>query len=563
MKAMKSALRTCVVLALSASTLLAQTAPVTTTKTTTKTRTTRKHVVTKAAPAVTADDLKQLRDMMAAQQQQLDQMRQDMQQRNQQLQQTQQQLADAQSAAREAQAKASAVETASTEQKATTTQLQSDMTDVRSTLTNTATSTQDDQKKVNELAGLLGRFRFTGDVRVRFDDQFQDAVANRYRPRIRLRLGVEGKLSEDFFGGIAIASGGLNDPTSTNSTLGDAWQRKPVGFDRGYVTYNPLAHKFLSITGGKFAYTWIRTNQSFDPDINPEGFSEKLSFDVKSVPMVKNVSFTGLQLYLNETNNTATNASAAVPKNSNDTWAYGGQLSAKLQPTSWWTMTPSYTVLNFPNVDALINGYANLASGTSALDASRIPGLILSSAGFAPNGMTNAICPRTVSGVNIPKFCSNFLYSDLIISNVFKTRKANLPINLMGEYETNLKAASNRSHLYQAEISVGQTKNKKDYQFGYAFTRSEQDSVIASFAESDQRFPTNVLQHRIFGVVKIAPNTTFGYTQWFGRALDTNVPNTVGFGFVAGKPYGYGPTTIQGGREPWVKRGQLDLIYTF
>lgn len=561
MKEMKSALRTCVVLALLASTLFAQTAPAA--PAATRKQTTKKRAVTKA-PAVTAEDMKQIRDLLTTQQQQLDQMRQEMQTRDQQLQQTQQQLADAQSAAREAQSKAASVETASTEQKATSTQLQSDLADVKTTLTNTATSTQEDQKKVNEIAGLLGRFRWIGDARVRYDNQFQDGVQDRNRPRIRLRLGVEGKLSEDFFGGLSIATGGLNDPTSTNSTLGDAFQRKPIGLDRGYITYNPQAHKWLSLTGGKFAFTWIRTPQTFDSDINPEGFSEKLSFDVKNMPFVKNVTLTGMQLYLNETNGTANNGSAAVPSNSNDSWAHGGQVSAKVQPTSWWTMTPSYSILNFRNPEALVNGYANLINGGSTFgNITKIPGSIVATTGFAPNGMTNALCARPVGAVNIPRFCSDFLYSDVIVSNVIKTPKSNMPLNLLGEYETNLSAASNNSHMYQLEASLGQTKNKHDFQVGYAFTRTEQDALIASFAESDQRFPTNVLQHRVFGVVKIAPNTTLGYTQWIGRALDTTLTNSAAFGFVAGKPYGYGPTTVQGAHEPWVKRGQLDLIYTF
>ena len=504
--------------------------------------------------------------MMAAQQQQLDQMRQEMQQRDQQLQQTQQQLAEAQAAAQAAQAKATSLETVTTEQKATYSQLQSDMADVKTSLTNTATTAQDEQKKVSEISGLLGRFRWTGDVRVRFEDFFQDGTTNRYRPRIRLRLGVEGKLSQDFFGGIALASGNLGDPTSTNSTLGDAFQRKPVSLDRGFITYNPADHKWLSLTGGKFAYTWIRTAQTFDPDINPEGFSEKLSFDVKDVPFVKNVTFTGLQLYLNEANNTKNNISllpAGFPTLSNDSWAYGGQVSAKLQPTTWWTLVPSYTILNFRNPDVLVNGYASLVQGGAPSDFSKVAGTLTSTTGFAPNGMTNALCAQPVGAINLPRFCSDFIYSDLILTNTVKTPIKKLPLTVLGEYEDNLGAASNRSHLYQAEITLGQQKERKDYQFGYAFTRSEQDAVIASFAESDQRFPTNVLQHRVFLNYRIAPNTTLGYTQWIGRALDTTVPNTAAFGFSGGKPYGYAPATLPGGHEPWLKRGQLDLIYTF
>ena len=100
---------------------------------------------------------------------------------------------------------------------------------------------------------------------------------------------------DDFVGGLYLASGSLGDPTTTNTTLTNFFDRHTIGIDRGYITYNPLAHKWISLTGGKFAYTWLRTPQTFDNDLNPEGFSEKLSWDF-TTPIVKNLSFTAMQL---------------------------------------------------------------------------------------------------------------------------------------------------------------------------------------------------------------------------------------------------------------------------
>ena len=57
--------------------------------------------------------------------------------------------------------------------------------------------------------------------------------------------------------GIFLASGTLGDPTTTNETLTGFFDRKTIGLDRGYITYNPVAHKWLSLTGGKFAFPWI------------------------------------------------------------------------------------------------------------------------------------------------------------------------------------------------------------------------------------------------------------------------------------------------------------------
>jgi len=90
---------------------------------------------------------------------------------------------------------------------------------------------------------------------------------------------MDGKLNDDFIGGFALATGSLGDPTTTNETLTNAFDRKTIGLDRGYITYNPVSEQWLSLTAGKFAYPWYRTSLTMDPDINPEGFDEKLSFN--------------------------------------------------------------------------------------------------------------------------------------------------------------------------------------------------------------------------------------------------------------------------------------------
>ena len=141
-----------------------------------------------------------------------------------------------------------------------------------------------------------------------------------------------------------------------------------------------------------------------------------------------------------------------------------------------------------------------------------------------------------------------------------------MPVNLIIEYEDNLAAkehpldstgalATNlgkQSHAYLADINVGQTKNKNDLQLGYAYLRQEQDSVLGAFDESDQRAPTNVLQHRIYALWKLRPNTVAAFTWWHGRTLNTNLQNAV-----------LAPGLKPGQLEPWLNRLQFDLIYSF
>src|SRR5882724_6809513 len=233
--------------------LLAQTSS--TTSTTTTKKTTRKRA-TAASSAVTQSDLAAIRQMMQQQQQQLQDLKNELQQKDAVIQQTQQQLSNLQSATSDAQNKATAAQEASNQSAATVSSLKSDVSDIKLNTTNAATSTQEDQKRMRALEGVVNRFRFSGDVRVRGESFMQSytgcptgSCEDRWRARIRARFGVEGKLNEDITGGLFFATGTLSagsptftDPISTNDTLTGFFEKKALGVDRAWITYNPLAH---------------------------------------------------------------------------------------------------------------------------------------------------------------------------------------------------------------------------------------------------------------------------------------------------------------------------------
>ncbi len=538
----------------------------------------RKAATPPPPPAVTVDDLNALKAAVAQQQQQIQDLQGKMAERDSALQQTQQQLQQAQSQLQDAQSKASSAASAATQGSDSISKLQSDVADIRLNTTNLAASAQDDQKKVSALSSAFGRIRITGDVRVRGETFIQDATQDRNRARIRVRLGLEGQLNQDFVGGLALATGSQGDPTTTNETLTNAFDRKTIALDKGYITYNPVAHKWFSATGGKFAYLWQRTSVTGDPDLNPEGFDEKLSFDIHH-GVFKNVTVQAIELLYNEASS------------GQDSYALGAQGQATWSAGPW-TATASLLNLHFNRPDALLsaNGFAVQANSTGTFTGTtgtttlgpyntsgegpgcatggnkffpKFPNCI-----FAPNGMTNAI---NFDAAGAPHFYSGFDELDFILNNTIKTPVARFPVNLLLEFEDNLAAAAHplsnvagatsavsfpvltnlgkQNKEYGADISVGQTKNKNDLQFGYSWYRQEQDSVLASIAESDQRAPTNILENKIYAGWKLRPNTVAQFTWWYGRVLNSNLENN--------------PAKVPGIQEPWLTRMQYDLVYTF
>lgn len=545
---MKSALKWCVV-PLLATTLMAQTAA--------KPKN-RKAAAKPAEPAATAADVQALRDAVAAQQRQIEELKQMLQQRDQQWQQSQQQLQQAQTAASEAQQKAATAETAASGQKDTVAKLSSDLEDVKLTLTNNATGTQDEQKRVSALEGLVGRFRLTGDIRVRGESFFQGAAGtatevDRQRARLRVRFGFEGKLNEDFMGGLSIATGTLGDPTSTNTTMTNFFDKHTIGLDKAYIVWNPRIAKWVTVTSGKFAYTWNRTPQTFDSYLNPEGFTAKFSYDTKT-PYLKNVSFQPILMLFNESSS------------GTDSYAVGGQVSGRLQ---FWrlTTTPSFTLLKWNNPDAILaaSAFAVQTSPGEGPGCQNPSGVSSPDCVFAPNRLTNA---TYTDGSGRAHFFSQFLYADFVLNSQIKTPIARLPVNIVLEYLNNLDAKDHplgptgnltvlnnlgkQSHLYFVDVSLGQTRNKNDIQFGYAWTRQEQDSVIASFVESDQRAPTNIVQNRFYVNWKMHSNLTASYTLWVGRTLNSNLQHAV-----------LSPGVNVGEEDALLKRMQFDLVYSF
>jgi len=527
--------------------------------------------------AVTADDITALRDALAAQsrtlaaqQQQIQELKQQLERRDQAWQQSQQQLQNAQATATDAQSKAAALENLSNQEKVSVADLATYVTGVKTDLATNVTSTQEGQKRLSALESVVGRFRFGGDVRVRDDSIFQDCPTclDRNRARLRVRFGFDGKLNEDFIGGFYLATGSLGDSNSTNETLTNFFTRKTIGLNRGYISYQPVAHRWLQLTGGKFLYPWQRTSVTFDPDLNPEGFNEKFSFDL-STPVLKNFTAQGIQLLYNENNN-------AKFSTGHDSFAVGGQVSGKID-LGFMTSTPSFTLLNWRNEDAILNASAfavqATTTGTGTINNGNVPGEGPGCASglnlpafapcvYGPQGFTNATF--TDAGGKI-HFLSQFLYADLILNNQIKTGLSRFPLNLLLDYENNLNAADHpldvkgnptnlgkQSHGYLVDVSLGQTKSRNDVQFGYAFEREEQDAIISSFAESEQRAPTNLVEHRIYGLWKVRANTTAAFTMWIGRTLNSNLQHAL-----------VSPGTVPGTAEPWLKRLQFDMIYAF
>jgi hypothetical protein len=383
------------------------------------------------------------------------------------------------------------------------------------------------QKSNDAKVKQLGNFNFSGDIRVRYEGFFQEGAPDRNRERVRLRFNVTGKVSDEISGGFSLATGTLDDPVSTNQSFTGFLNRKNIGVDKAYLTYKPNYAKPIKLEAGKFAYPWYRTPMTFDNDVNPEGFAQTLSFDLKS-QVLKNLTFVGFQLPINEV--------SGGP----DSFIIGGQMQAQFRLSSKARLGLYGAGLNFLRTDPL---------GQAA--AARTTGVLVGS-------LNNFNTLRRNSAGIVQGYAYKFLYLDTTMKLDLDT-SSRFPTSLIFNFVNNTRGPRERSG-YWTELNVGKQREAKDIQFGYAFARIEKDAVITAFNESDVRAGSNVIQHKLQFMYLFKSNVTGQFTAWIGRMANPlmNVDQVP-----AGVRSNCTGSSVSGCYDPYLKRLQFDVIYKF
>jgi hypothetical protein len=382
----------------------------------------------------------------------------------------------------------------------------------------------EEKKKSNESKSLQwGPFSLNGDVRARYEPFFQEGEVDRHRERIRARLNLYSKIAGDFSGGISLATGALDDPISPNQTMTGFFTRKNFALDRAFISYKPKNAPFLKLDAGKFAYPWFRTPLTFDNDLNPEGFAETLTFDLKNQSL-KNVAVVGFQLPFNE--------AGRAP----DSFVFGGQLQAHFQI-----------------------GSAKLSFYGSGINVNRADpiAVALGNGTLRPSLPNSNTLIRNAQG-EVTGYAEKFAYLDAIMKLELNPAKR-APVFILFDFVNNVRGSRERSG-YWAEAVIGRLKEARDLQFGYTFVRIEKDAVIGAWNESDLRSSTNVIDHEARASYMIRNNVMGQFAAWIGR-LANPLDN------IDLVPPGVRDACIVGNasscRDPFLKRLQFDIVYKF
>ncbi len=416
----------------------------------------------------------------------------------------------------------------------------------------------------------IGPISFSGDIRLRGEPFFggpSDESLERARARVRARFNAIATLGEQFRAGLTLASGDINDPTTTNQTLTGFYTRKAVALDQAFVEFTPKAFKPLTLVGGKFRYPWYNTELTWDKDLNPEGAAETLAFNLNT-PVLKRFALIGFQLPFAEMAGTS-----ASDKRITQAITYGGQIQTTWQLAPHVTLSAYTGYYDFRGADAVALA---LARASSKNPQTPLTGLLPLGVGNPVQDSTytttattivtvnGTAYPTGVSSISNAQFASKFGLFDSIARLDIDTGHARVPISFIGDYVQNTEACGNlinivaapattstttykqtvnspcNSHYrrgYWAEGTVGRLQKKGDFQFGYARIYIEREAVLGNFNYSDIRQGTNVTQHRFTSFYQMDSSVQLGVTALVGRPLGTT--------------------------EPWLTRLQFDSVYIF
>jgi methyl-accepting chemotaxis protein len=382
------------------------------------------------------------------------------------------------------------------------------------------------EKRGQQRVAGLGNFRFTGDVRLRYEPTFQGGGTHtRHRERTRARFHIAGVAGGEFSGGLSIATGAGDEPQTENQTATGFFTRKNMAFERFFINYKPKAVPGLSLTAGKFPTPWLRTQLTFSNDLYPEGVAGSYKTSIQN-RNVDDVSFVGFWLPMLEV--------SGGP----DSYLTGGQLQAKFRFGGKTRAAASAAVINAVNADAIATA---VAAGT-----------------FKPSWPTSNTV-RTDSTGKVLGYAQGFHLADIIVSaeHAFSAR---WPLSLSVNAVHNQRASTGDRVGLLAESKLGSTAAVGGIQVGYSYYRIERDALLSAFNVTDIRLGSNSVGHIAQASWKVRGDLVAAFTGYFGRVLDpTKTPGVVAPDFRTAcrtAPY-------DGCRDPLWSRLQFDLVYTF
>jgi len=330
------------------------------------------------------------------------------------------------------------------------------------------------------------KIKFSGDFRNRFEYIKDDTVKNgddvveRFRERLRLRVGATADIGKDLKVGFRFASGESSDPISTNQTFSTGFSKKGITLDLAYAEYkasDSSSLKGLNFVVGKMNNPFYKPSGSdliWDNDLTPEGLFASYARSIGDKFKIK-----GLLggFWLEERSKDADSAMLAV------------ELIGSLKATDKLNLNLGLSYFNA----------GNAKDKAPFFDATKSFG-------------------NTVAG---GVYVSDFDVLDIGFDLTYDFDFA--PVGFFVEFVNNLGAEDTATGDsldtgFIVGFSIGKIKGPKSWAFSYSYRELKADASIGAFADSDiSGGGTDIKGSRIAIEYAIYKNWVVGTTVFIGN----------------------------------------------
>jgi hypothetical protein len=385
-----------------------------------------------------------------------------------------------------------------------------------------------------KLSKPLKELEIYGDARVRYEIRSgeggppgtaaENDTLRRNRARYRLRLGVRGKLTDDWFFGLRLETS--TSPRSTNVTFGD--DSGPFGktndgafIGQAYLGYKGI--KGLTLTAGKIPNPFVTTAMVWDPDINPEGLSEQYKHTVTFAGREE----ASAESYSKDGKGVAAASSSKEAGMTIDFFANFGQfVYDDLNPDNPIGQPDP----GDPETDAYMLGWQVGAKFNFTKDVY----LQLAPTLYNYTGSGDSFNTLYVGG---PSGNQNGINS-LLVFNMpaeFGFKAGKMPMRIFSDFAVNLDAEDranaagrpdkdDQRYAYQIGIAAGRLKAKSDWQIAAFWQHTEQYALDPNLVDSDIfDSRVNMEGFAVQAGYALSDAVTFNLTYAFGDQADEDL----------------------------------------
>ena len=317
--------------------------------------------------------------------------------------------------------------------------------------------------------------KLNGDFRYRHETIDAENKDIRHRQRIRARVNIVGKVSDESKIMVGISSGS-DDPVSNNSTLTGAFSSKDVVLDLAYFEMSPKALPGFKFIGGKAKNPFYKPAKSeliWDGDLRQEGLTLNYSKDFDGF----NVKLIGSGLWITER------------KADDDSYLAGGQALFT------YNLSDKKGKITF---GGSYFSYGNAEGRPTFFETD--------------DGKGNSVIVTGTGGDEVHSYLTDFELIEAF--GTFDFKAGNTPMTLFGDFVTN-NAADSLKNAWSVGVKVGKVKKTGSWNFKYIYRNVEKDAVVGAYSDSDFRGGgTDAKGHEVGGSYQLLEKTTLAVTYF-------------------------------------------------